>query len=109
MPFASSRAAWFHLNPNNLLYWEVIRRACQRGMGTLDFGRSPRDSGSLAFKLSWGAQVGAQPFYVHTFAGGRPHLAAADPSVQRLVRLWQALPRVAADALGPFVCRRWLA
>jgi hypothetical protein len=55
VPFCSSRVDAFHFNPNNLVYWEIILRACLRGMKTLDFGRSPLGSGSLAFKLHWGA------------------------------------------------------
>ena len=108
VPFCSSRAEHFNLNPNNLIYWEIMRRACARGMKTLDFGRSPVDSSSLAFKLGWGAVTTPQPYLLHTARGDPPGLSTEDASVQRLIHLWQRLPRPVADALGPSIHRRFL-
>ena len=109
VPFASSRPAALHLNPNNHLYWELISRACRDGMKTFDFGRSLRDSTALAFKLRFGAETVGQPFWVSTVRGASPGFDPAAPGVRALTRLWRALPRPVADALGPSVCRRWLA
>lgn len=107
VPFASSRASHFHLNPNNILYWEVIQRGCRRGMKQLDFGRSPKDSSTLAFKLFWGATTTPQPFYVHQVRG-KPPVLESGPGLQRLIQLWQRLPRPVVDAIGPQICQRWL-
>lgn len=107
VPFASSRASHFHLNPNNILYWEVIQRGCKRGCKQLDFGRSPKDSSTLAFKLFWGATTVPQPFYVHQVRGKPPTLESG-PGLQKLIQLWQRLPRPVVDAIGPQICRRWL-
>jgi lipid II:glycine glycyltransferase (peptidoglycan interpeptide bridge formation enzyme) len=42
--------------PNNLLFSEAIRWACESGLRTLDFGRTDADNEGLrAFKRSWGA------------------------------------------------------
>jgi CelD/BcsL family acetyltransferase involved in cellulose biosynthesis len=42
--------------PNNLLFAEAIRWACESGFHTLDFGRTDIDNEGLrAFKRSWGA------------------------------------------------------
>ena len=109
VPFASSRPSSFHLNPNNLLYWEIIARACRAGLHTLDFGRSLRGSSALSFKLGWGAQTEAQPMLVRAVRGAPPRFDVTAPSVRLLVALWRSLPRTLADALGPQVCRRWLA
>jgi len=109
VPFCSSRADAFRLNPNNLIYWEIMRRACARGMKTLDFGRSPLGSGSLAFKLHWGAHTTPQPYFVYTARGSPPTLDVDAPAVQRLIQLWQRLPRPVADALGPWVHGHFLA
>ncbi|MFN8178139.1 MAG: GNAT family N-acetyltransferase [bacterium] len=109
VPFVSSRASTFQLNPNNLLYWEIIKRSCRRGVTLLDFGRSPKDSSNLEFKLRWGASTLPQPFYMYAPRGDPPRMNARDPAVQRLVRLWQRLPRTLADALGPAICRSFLA
>jgi hypothetical protein len=109
VPFASSRPSTFHMNPNNLLYWEIISRACAAGLQTLDFGRSLRDSSPLAFKLGWGARTTAQPLLVRTLRGKPPQVNVESPLVRAMVALWQRMPRFMADALGPSVCRRWLA
>jgi FemAB-related protein (PEP-CTERM system-associated) len=109
VPFASSRPEAFRFNPNNLIYWEIMQRACRLGMHTFDFGRSPRDSSTLAFKLGWGATITAQPFFVQTLKGAPPTFDVNTPGMQRLVRLWQHLPRPIADALGPSICRRYIA
>jgi len=109
VPFASSRPSSFHLNPNNLLYWEIISRACRAGLHTLDFGRSLRDSSALSFKLSWGARTESQPMYVHAVRGAPPRFDVSARSIRFLVGLWRSLPRSFADALGPQICRRWLA
>lgn len=43
--------------PNNLLFAEAIRWACEAGFHTLDFGRTDVDNEGLrAFKRSWGAR-----------------------------------------------------
>jgi CelD/BcsL family acetyltransferase involved in cellulose biosynthesis len=97
------------MNPNNLLYWEIISAACRDGLHTLDFGRSLRGSSPLAFKLGWGAVSTPQPLLVRTLRGRPPKMDVASPAVRALVKLWQRLPRGLADALGPQVCRRWLA
>jgi FemAB-related protein (PEP-CTERM system-associated) len=109
VPFASSRPALFHMNPNNLLYWEIISRACAAGLRTLDFGRSLRGSSALAFKLGWGAVTSAQPLLVQVLRGKPPSIDVSSPMVRALVATWKRLPRPMADALGPHVCRRWLA
>jgi CelD/BcsL family acetyltransferase involved in cellulose biosynthesis len=42
--------------PNNLLFMEAIRRACDERAHTLDFGRTaPHNRGLAAFKAAWGA------------------------------------------------------
>jgi FemAB-related protein (PEP-CTERM system-associated) len=108
VPFASSRAAHFKLNPNNLIYWEMLRRAVELGCARFDFGRSPRESSTLAFKRSWGAVEMDQPFYVWSARGAAPTLDAHDPGVERLVKFWMSLPRPVADALGPAITARFL-
>jgi FemAB-related protein (PEP-CTERM system-associated) len=109
VPFASSRPSSFHLNPNNLLYWEIISRSCRAGARTLDFGRSLRDSTALSFKLGWGSTTEAQPMFVRALRGAAPRFDVAAPSIRFLTGVWRSLPRNLADALGPAVCRRWLA
>jgi FemAB-related protein (PEP-CTERM system-associated) len=38
------------LAANDFKYWELLRRACERGVRTFDYGRSKRGTGSFDFK-----------------------------------------------------------
>ena len=63
---ASDRSALAR-RPNNLLFAEVIRWACENGLRELDFGRTDLDQEGLKqFKRGWGADE--LPLH-HTYAG----------------------------------------
>lgn len=54
--YGASDASQLGKRPNNLLFSEAIRWACEAGFQTLDFGRTDADNEGLrAFKRSWGA------------------------------------------------------
>jgi len=108
IPFVSSRPGASALAPNNLLYWEIIRRSCARGMTLLDFGRSFRGTSSLEFKIRWGAQVVPQPFY-YVHSGAPPIIDPGGPRVRMAVAIWQSLPRGLTDRFGPVLAARLLA
>jgi len=109
VPFASARPSALALSPNHLLYWEIVKAAILDGARVLDFGRSKRDSGPLAFKLHWGAQLQAQPLFHYALAGAPPSADGALSPAESLVnRLWPKLPRAVVDLVGPILCRRWL-
>ena len=42
------------LAANDFMYWEVMRRACERGCRVFDFGRSKIGTGAYDFKTYWG-------------------------------------------------------
>ena len=109
VPFASSRPDVLSLAPNVLLYWDIIARSCGAGLKLLDLGTSLHGSGSLRFKQHWGARTVPRSIQVHTLRGKQPAIDAGSPLVRAAVAIWQRLPRAWADALGPEVCRRFLA
>ena len=77
---ASDRSALAR-RPNNLLFAEVIRWACEAGLSELDFGRTDLDQEGLKqFKRGWGAEE--LPLH-HTYAGMEAPSADAS-GVQRL-------------------------
>ena len=43
-----------HCAANDFMYWEVMRRACERGARVFDFGRSKIGTGAFAYKRIWG-------------------------------------------------------
>jgi CelD/BcsL family acetyltransferase involved in cellulose biosynthesis len=55
--YGASDRAQLGKRPNNLLFAEAIRRACDEGAHTLDFGRTDLgNEGLAAFKRGWGAE-----------------------------------------------------
>jgi serine/alanine adding enzyme len=52
--WASSISDYKMLCPNNVLYWEAIRFARDKGFNRLDFGRSTPDEGTYHFKKQFG-------------------------------------------------------
>lgn len=64
--YGASDAGELAKRPNNLLFSEVIRWACEAGYETLDFGRTDLDNEGLrSFKKSWGAnEVGLSYTYL---------------------------------------------
>ena len=78
---ASDRSALAR-RPNNLLFAEVIRWACEAGLTELDFGRTDLDQEGLKqFKRGWGADE--LPLH-HTYAGVEPP-SGGDSGPLRLV------------------------
>jgi CelD/BcsL family acetyltransferase involved in cellulose biosynthesis len=55
--YGASAAEGLSKRPNNLLFAETIRWACEAGFQTLDFGRTDAgNEGLRSFKRSWGAE-----------------------------------------------------
>ena len=52
--YAGDTTAARDLAANDFKYWELMRRACERGLRVFDYGRSKRGTGSFDFKKNWG-------------------------------------------------------
>ncbi len=108
VPWASTLRAERRRCPNNLIYWESLRWAVARGARVFDFGRSPRESGSLRFKLGWGAEE--ETLHWLRLAPDGTALPFRPPGESALLRavsrLWTRLPLAVADRLGPPLRRR---
>jgi len=106
MPSASSLRQYLHLCPNNLLYWEVIKRACDNGYRTFDFGRSTVGSGTYQFKKQWGAAVKPLHWQYILLKGDQiPRLNPSNPKFRLAVAAWKRLPLPIANCLGPRIVR----
>ena len=91
---------------NDFMYWELMRRAAERGYRVFDFGRSKRDTGAFDFKKNWGFEP--QPLYYETQlhrAREVPEHNPLNPKYQRFIRVWRRLPLPVANRLGPFIVR----
>lgn len=104
--YAGDTPAARELAANDFKYWDLMRRACVRGLKIFDFGRSKRGSGSFAFKRNWGFEP--QPLhyeYCLYKREGVPQNNPANAKFQFLIRTWRRLPIGVANRLGPLVVR----
>jgi FemAB-related protein (PEP-CTERM system-associated) len=91
---------------NDFIYWEVMRRACERGIEVFDFGRSKRGTGTFDFKKNWGFEptpLGYE-YQLHA-ARSSPERHLLNPKFSRSIRTWHSLPLPVANVLGPFIVR----
>ena len=108
MPWVASLPEYFHMRPNNLLYWEAIARACRDGLRNFDFGRSKWDSGTFRFKRQFGAQP--VPLYYQYYLHQAHQVPDVDPDTTTfmpLMTLWRKLPISLVKVLGPRIIR-WI-
>jgi serine/alanine adding enzyme len=103
-PYACASAAYDSQSPTGLLYWGSIEEAIRSGCRRFDFGRSTVGSGSMNYKLRFGASTRPLPWRKWIPAGyAEPSLAREDARFLSLIKVWQRLPMWVADRLGPIV------
>jgi FemAB-related protein (PEP-CTERM system-associated) len=91
---------------NNLMYWELMRYATQKGIRYFDFGRSKRGTGSYAFKTQWNMTEEPLHYGVHLVRRKTvPNFSPVNPKFERATRVWQKLPTWLTRAIGPHVVR----
>lgn len=94
------------LAANDFKYWELLRRACERGYRLFDYGRSKRGTGSFAFKKNWGFEP--QPLHYEYQLYGLdaiPQNNPLNPKYRAFIALWRRLPLGVANVLGPHIVR----
>jgi len=100
-PWASSRRRLLSQCPNQVLYWEAIRRAIALGLTRFDMGRSQWESGTFRFKAQWGAEP--RPLHYQYLRGAARELPTLEDQKRGYglaVALWKRLPLWAAGPLG---------
>jgi FemAB-related protein (PEP-CTERM system-associated) len=91
---------------NDFMYWELMRRACERGYRIFDFGRSKIGTGAFDFKKNWGFE--SQPLHyeyqLHQ-AKEVPDTNPLNPKYQLFIKMWQRMPIALANAIGPHIVK----
>ena len=91
---------------NDFMYWEVMRRAADRGCRLFDFGRSKIGTGALAFKRNWGFEAEKLHYQFRLKPGESiPDLNPLNPKYALFIAAWKRLPLPLANAAGPFIVR----
>jgi FemAB-related protein (PEP-CTERM system-associated) len=94
------------LAANDFKYWELMRRACERGLKVFDYGRSKKDTGSFDFKKNWGFVPAPLHYEYQLLKCDRvPHNNPANPKYRAMIATWQKLPRPVVNAIGPMLVR----
>jgi FemAB-related protein (PEP-CTERM system-associated) len=99
-PAARSRAG------NDIMYWEVMRRAADRGCRIFDFGRSKVDTGAYSFKKNWGFTPTPLNYEFKLRVGDTiPDVNPLNPKYRLMIETWKRLPLPVANAIGPMLVR----
>ena len=94
------------LAANDFKYWDLMRRACARGLHVFDYGRSKQGTGSYSFKKNWGFEP--TPLHYEYALYKRDAIPQNNPNNAKyklLVQTWRRLPIGVANWLGPFIVR----
>jgi FemAB-related protein (PEP-CTERM system-associated) len=104
--YGGGTAAARALAANDFMYWEVMRRACERGYRLFDFGRSKQGTGAFDFKKNWGFTPMPLRYQYLLRRGDRlPELNPSNPKYRLAIALWKRLPLPIANLLGPHIVR----
>lgn len=107
LTWASSLREWNRQAPNMLLYWGLMERAIEEGLGVFNFGRCTPGGGTHRFKSQWGGRDHPLP-WIQVAPGGD---AAATPNPEQgkyraAIEVWSRLPVTVTRWIGPWLARR---
>jgi FemAB-related protein (PEP-CTERM system-associated) len=104
--YAGDTADARELAANDFKYWELMRRACERGVRVFDYGRSKRGTGPFDFKKNWVFEPAPLAYeYQLLTRADVPQNNPLNPKYRAFIALWRRLPKPAANALGPHIVR----
>ena len=104
--YAGDVAAARDLAANDFKYWELLRRACERGLRIFDYGRSKRGTGAFAFKEHWGLEPTPLAYEYWLYRRDSiPEHNPLNPKYRLLMALWRRLPIPVANVVGPHLVK----
>ncbi|WP_249384034.1 FemAB family XrtA/PEP-CTERM system-associated protein [Chitinivorax sp. B] len=91
---------------NDFMYWDLMRRACERGLKVFDFGRSKIGTGAFDFKKNWGFEPTPLQYEYHLIkATSVPDHNPLNPKYQMFIKAWQRMPIQLANMIGPHIVK----
>jgi FemAB-related protein (PEP-CTERM system-associated) len=94
------------LKGNDFMYWEVMRRAVDKGCRVFDYGRSKEGTGSYRFKKHWGFDP--EPLYYEVDlvkADKIPEINPLNPKYRFFIAAWKRLPLPLSQLIGPWLAK----
>jgi len=104
--YAGDVTAARELAANDFKYWELMRRAGERGVRLFDYGRSKLGTGPYHFKRNWGFVP--EPLHYECVLLRRtalPQNNPTNPKYRAPIAVWKKLPRKVANWFGPYIVR----
>ena len=94
------------LKGNDFMYWDLMRRACERGYKVFDYGRSKKGTGAYSFKKNWGftPEPLAYEYYLVNI-DRMPDVSPMNPKYRYFIKFWQKLPLPVSMFLGPLISK----
>ncbi|MFI3187915.1 MAG: FemAB family PEP-CTERM system-associated protein [Methylococcaceae bacterium] len=95
-----------NLKGNDFMYWEVMRRAVEKGVKIFDYGRSKIGTGSYSFKKNWGFIP--EPLFYEFYlvkADALPDINPLNPKYKIFIAAWKRLPVPVSQMLGPWLSK----
>ena len=93
---------------HDFMYWELMRRACEKGLRIFDYGRSKIGTGSYSFKKNWGFTP--EPLhYEYLLVKGKeiPNINPLNPKYRLFINLWKRLPLSVTKIIGPLISKNF--
>ena len=104
--YAGDDLAARDLAANDFKYWELMRRACERGCKVFDYGRSKIGTGPYSFKKNWGFEPQPLSYEYRLYKRDSvPQNNPMNPKYRVFIALWKRLPLGVANAIGPHIVR----
>ena len=104
--YAGDDQAARDLAANDFKYWDLMRRACARGVKLFDFGRSKQGTGPYAFKKNWGFEPTPLRYEYCLYKRNTvPQNNPANAKFRLVIEAWRRMPLGLANWLGPRVIR----
>lgn len=91
---------------NDFMYWEVMRRALEKGIKIFDYGRSKEGTGSYRFKKHWGFEPKPLYYEFHLVKSDTiPDINPLNPKYQIFIAAWKRLPLSLSQVIGPWIAK----
>lgn len=91
---------------NDFMYWEVMRRAVDKGVNIFDFGRSKIGTGSYRFKKHWGFEPEPLFYEFHLVKTDHlPDINPLNPKYRLFISAWKRLPLPVSHIVGPWLSK----
>lgn len=95
------------LTPGYVLYWEMIKHACESGFELFHLGRSTIQSGGEFFKKKWNAYP-TQLYWQYILGKKKkiPQLNVDNPKYRIAISAWKSIPGAVTRTIGPFLAKK---